>query len=561
MDTEARARELTAAFLNAQRERIIEEMSESLGPSGSMRLLPAHSALFDVARADVRVPDPRRAIAGVHRALAREEGRDDLPSLISGQMALWSVLHWRFRETEGPHNAPDVIHPALALAGDAVDGITGVLIDMVQSGETSVAFPGWRTLVELGRTHREFRALNRIVRDLLDAREPGQMFEALQQGILGAFHLRSLVIAVVNHAEGFVEVVRAHPASPVTHDPVGWRYDLAHPEILCHVARSGRVEVIDGWDPLYHERVVQQDGSTAFRQRPLSWNEGHTAFFVPILARDRAVGVVCTASTQTSKQLILREIERMQPFLQQAGATLSTVSEVIERKRVSERLGRSQGQLRHLSARLQSIREEERARIAREVHDELGQVLTALKMDLAWMSNRLAKDQTSLRERARSMTQLIDTTIQTVRRISTELRPGVLDDLGLTAAVEWQAQEFQGRTGIRCALAARPEEIPLDPARATAVFRIFQEILTNVARHADATRVEIFLRERDGHVTLEVTDDGRGITQDQISSSRSLGLIGMRERALAWNGEVEISGGRGTRVMVRIPVEKRQGAS
>ncbi|MBI2951669.1 sensor histidine kinase, partial [bacterium] len=497
----------------------------------------------------------------VHRALARGEVRDDLPSLISGQMALWSILHGMLRETKGPHMFPDVIHVALALAGDAVDGITGVLIDVVQSGETSIAFPGWRTLVELGRTHREFRALNRTVRDLLNAREPGQMFEALQQGILGTFHLRSLVIAAVNHAEGFVEVISNYPSYLEIRDPIGWRFDLSHPDILCDVVRSGRVEVIDGWDPRYHERVVQPDGSIVFRRRPLSWNEGHTAFFVPILARDRAVGVVCTGSTQTSKQMVLREIERMQPFLQQVGATLSTVSEVIERKRVSERLGRSQGQLRHLSVRLQSIREEERARIAREVHDELGQALTALKMDLTWMSNRLAKDQTSLRERAGSMKQLIDTTIQTVRRISTELRPGVLDDLGLTAAVEWQAQEFQGRTGIRCALTVRPEEIPLDPARATAVFRIFQEILTNVARHADATRVEIFLRERDGHVTLEVTDNGRGITQDQVSSSRSLGLIGMRERALAWSGEVEISGGRGTRVMVRIPVEKRQEAS
>lgn len=121
----------------------------------------------------------------------------------------------------------------------------------------------------------------------------------------------------------------------------------------------------------------------------------------------------------------------------------------------------------------------------------------------------------------------------------------MLDDLGLPAAVEWQAQEFQGRTGIGCALTVRPEEIPLDAGRATAVFRIFQEILTNIARHAGASRVEILLRERDGQVTLEVTDNGRGITQDQVSSSRSLGLIGMRERALAWNGEVEISGQEG----------------
>ncbi|MSS73131.1 MAG: sensor histidine kinase [Candidatus Latescibacteria bacterium] len=558
MDTEARARKLTTAVLNAQRKRIVEGLSESL--SGSTHLLPVHSALLDTARAEIRVPDPRRAIAGVHRALATGEDRNDLPALISGQMVLWSVLHGTLREVEGSHKSPDAIHTVLSLAGDAVDGITGVLIDVAQSGETSVAFPGWRTLVELGRVYREFHALNRTVRDLLDARDPGQMFEVLQQGILGTFHLRSLVIAAVNQTEQFVEVISNYPSHPEIRDPIGWRFDLSHPDILCDVARSGRVEVIDGWDPRYHERVVQSDGSIRFRQRPMDWNEGHTAFFVPILTRDRAVGVVCTASTQTSKQMVLQEIERMQPFLHQVGATLSTVSEVIERKRAEEELRCSRGQLRDLSASLQSAREEERTRIAREVHDELGQVLTVLKMDLTWMGNRLTGDQASLKERARSMTTLIDATIQTVRRISTELRPGVLDDLGLPAAVEWQAQEFQSRTGIWCGLTIRPEEIPLDRARATAVFRIFQEILTNVVRHADATRADILLREKEGCVTLEVTDDGKGITQDQILSSKSLGLIGMRERALAWNGEVEIHGeaGRGTRVTVRIPAERQQ---
>jgi signal transduction histidine kinase len=149
----------------------------------------------------------------------------------------------------------------------------------------------------------------------------------------------------VNHAEGFVEVVRAHPTSPGTHDPVGWRYDLAHPEILCHVARVGLTEMIDGWDPRYHERLIQADGSAVFRQRPRDFNAGHTAYFMPILARDRTIGVVCTASAQAEKCLLLRQIERMRPFLHQVGMTLSIVSEILERQRAEVALREANRQL------------------------------------------------------------------------------------------------------------------------------------------------------------------------------------------------------------------------
>ncbi|MCG3114143.1 MAG: PAS domain S-box protein [Candidatus Manganitrophus sp. SA1] len=229
-----------------------------------------------------------------------------------------------------------------------------------------------------------------------------------------------------------------------------------------------------------------------------------------------------------------------------------------QQKSVEKELRRSQEQLRNLSSRLHSMVEEERTRISREIHDELGQLLTILKMELSWLKKRLPKKETLLRDRTKSMAKLVDTTVQTLRKISTELRPGVLDDLGLTAAIEWQVQEFQSRTGMRCHFTVRPEEILLDPDRSTAVFRIFQETLTNIVRHANADEVAILLEKTEENLILEVKDNGRGITQSQITNSKSLGLLGIRERALLWGGTVQISGvpGKGTIITVQIPLHQ-----
>lgn len=238
--------------------------------------------------------------------------------------------------------------------------------------------------------------------------------------------------------------------------------------------------------------------------------------------------------------------------------------------------------LRLLSEHLQSVREEERSRIARDIHDELGQALTCLKMDVSWLNNRLSVDgpphnskttprhrserrnriglnrKRPLLEKTKTMLKLIDETIRTVRRISAALRPAVLDDLGLAAAIEWQTQEFQARTGVKCRLTLPSQNMILDQERSTAVFRIFQETLTNVARHSDATQVAIRLEKRANNLTLEVKDDGKGIAETKILDVKSLGLLGMRERAAFWGGEVAIRGvqGQGTTVTVRIPVRK-----
>ncbi|MDZ7362974.1 MAG: PAS domain S-box protein [candidate division KSB1 bacterium] len=221
-----------------------------------------------------------------------------------------------------------------------------------------------------------------------------------------------------------------------------------------------------------------------------------------------------------------------------------------------EELRTSREQLRHHYVHLQTVREEERSRIAREIHDELGQVLTALKMDLSWLHNGLPGSYPGLREKAKSMLKLIDMTIKTVQRISAELRPGMLDDLGLSAAIEWQAREFRDRTGIETEVVFSPEDIVIDHERSTVIFRIFQETLTNIARHARATKLKINLVKGADKLILKVRDNGKGITKEQIFDAKSFGLIGMRERVDPWKGKVKIKGipNQGTIIFVSIPL-------
>ncbi len=229
-------------------------------------------------------------------------------------------------------------------------------------------------------------------------------------------------------------------------------------------------------------------------------------------------------------------------------------SDLSEMKRAEQELRASSEQLRNLAAHLLSVREEERARISREVHDELGQSLTAVKMDLAWLAGRVPRTNGQMLKRIRSTQQLADSIIQSIRKISTELRPAVLD-LGLAAAVEWQVQEFQARFGIQCKVRLLTREVVTSNA-STGMFRIFQETLTNVARHAKATRVEVVLQKQRDRLVLLVHDNGRGFDQADPSLSKSLGLLGMRERAAILGGQVDISSapGKGTTVTAWIPL-------
>jgi PAS domain S-box-containing protein len=229
--------------------------------------------------------------------------------------------------------------------------------------------------------------------------------------------------------------------------------------------------------------------------------------------------------------------------------------DISERKRVEEKLRRSYEQLHHFAVSLQSSREEERSRIAREIHDELGQALTGLKFDISWIGKKLPKNTEELQDKTRSMAGVIDGTIQTVRRISSELRPGVLDRLGLGAAIEWQVQEFHNRTGVKCTLSPTLEGLNIEGNRSLAIFRILQEALTNVARHAKAGAVGVRLSLESGNLMLEVRDNGVGISETALLDPKSLGLLGMKERAIAFGGRLNIIGkpGDGTRVILVMP--------
>jgi signal transduction histidine kinase len=233
----------------------------------------------------------------------------------------------------------------------------------------------------------------------------------------------------------------------------------------------------------------------------------------------------------------------------------SKVAVFVDLYRKNADLRTSQQNLRTLASHLQSVREEEWIRIAREIHDQLGQALTGLKMDLTWIVNRLPEDSQLLREKAHSMTVLIDATLGSVRQLASRLRPEVLDQLGLAAAIDWQAHEFQRRSGIRCNVSLPTEALQLDKDRSTAVFRIFQELLTNVARHANATRIDVAVRSESHEVVLTVEDNGRGIDHEVANSPKSLGLMGVRERVLPFGGHVDIAGvrGKGTAVRVTLP--------
>ena len=231
--------------------------------------------------------------------------------------------------------------------------------------------------------------------------------------------------------------------------------------------------------------------------------------------------------------------------------------DVTDRHRASEQVRISAEQLRALASRLQKVREEERTEVAREIHDELGQALTGLKLDMSWMKSRLPRDHEMI-SHATSIIQRIDQTLNAVRRIATELRPSILDQLGLAAALEWQGQEFRARTGIEVATEIVTDDTVIPDDLGSSAFRILQESLTNILRHANATRVTIRLERTASLLTLEVTDNGIGASPLCVDGTKSLGVVGMRERALACGGEFTITGtpGRGTTVKLRVPLAK-----
>ena len=242
---------------------------------------------------------------------------------------------------------------------------------------------------------------------------------------------------------------------------------------------------------------------------------------------------------------------------ERAGVTVLTIRDVTEHKRAEEVLRTSGQQLREFAARLESVREEERKRVAREINDELGQALTILKLDLSWMLSKMPRSQREQRKKMKSVVAQVDETIERVRKIASDLRPSILDDLGLIAAIEWQLAECQKRTGIKGRLHSNIEKTNFDPDRSAAIFRVVQEALTNVVRHAKASTVRVNLKSEDEILKIFIADNGRGITEVEIKDLKSLGIVGMKERIVRVGGAFNIQSrrGHGTRIEISIPVQ------
>lgn len=323
------------------------------------------------------------------------------------------------------------------------------------------------------------------------------------------------------------------------------------------------------------ERLALDLGADAFIIKPME-PQPFLDRIHAVLEADRAGRLRPPRQPAAADQILLKEyntvlvrkLEEKAVELQAANRALERDVEALRRievdlKQAEEALRLANAQTHAYAARLQEIREEERAGIAREIHDVLAQELTRLKLDMAWFDRRLAGpvDATvreTLRERLREVNALLDASIRTVQKIATELRPVILDNLGLYAAIEWLAGDFAARTGIKCRARVPGRQASISRDQATAFFRVLQECLTNISRHANATEVEAVMSEADAELVLTVTDNGKGIAPEALNDLRSIGLLGMRERAMAFGGRVEIgpAPGAGTRVIARIPLAK-----
>lgn len=313
------------------------------------------------------------------------------------------------------------------------------------------------------------------------------------------------------------------------------------------------VKIIFGW---HREELIGKSIRMIYRNEEEADKIGD--IFYSSLERQRTYETEFPCMCKDGREIVCRmKASRIGEKLREKRIVV-TFEDITAQKKAQEDLERSRQDLRNLSVHLQSVREEESTRVARKIHDELGQSLTALQMDLSWLENKLPAGNESVREKAHSMSALVDSTIESVHKITMELRPSMLDDLGLPAAIEWQAGDFQKRSGIRCQAHIKCGEGAIGKELATAIFRIFQETLTNIARHAKATQCRVALTESEKELCLEVTDNGIGITQWQIDDPRSFGMIGMRERAHLWGGTVHVRNAKpsGTTVRVIIPLSK-----
>ncbi len=398
----------------------------------------------------------------------------------------------------------------------------------------------------------------------VDITERRQMIGALEQRhreLLTFFKLSEIVLSTNTLDESFNKIV--DEICTATDFPMagigiydetrrvislrGLRNNLSQPDrpvIEIPVDNTPAGVVVQTGKPLIERHLL---GKSKYQTAGLRRNQVQTFVGYPLKAGRRIVGCLSLLHTE--------DIDISKHTAQWIESLANYVAVLIDRKHAEEELRLSREQLREFSKHSQSAIEKERRRIAREIHDELGQQLSLLQLELILIRNKLPKAEKSVRRKTKSMIKVIDSSIQSVQRISADLRPALLDDLGLGAAVEWAAKEFQKRTNIKCKILIDPPDLKLDQERSTALFRILQEALTNILRHAKATRVQVQLTMHDKTVELSIVDNGIGISPLKVVDFKSIGLTGMRERVYPWGGNVSIIGvpHKRTEVKVKIP--------
>ena len=424
---------------------------------------------------------------------------------------------------------------------------------------------------DLNTIAREYQVLHEVARTLQSSEDTESILKQVMKILIQFEELKAENKAGIFLADEEKKVLRLFTTvGSFTQEFLENEQEVPYGDCLCgRAAVSGELLTSDScFTDARHERTFTD--MTA-----------HGHYIIPLKSREKLVGVMFLYTSinpswyKHSQEVLLSigglvgdAVMRLQNEEQIRNHKQALEQEVTERKQIEQELMKYRDhleeevearteQLRDLSNRLQTIREEEKSRIAREVHDELGQALTALKLDIAWVERRLKEPEEVVKDKIQSLYALIESTIERVQIISSELRPQILDVMVVCEALRWQTGEFKERTGTECELTILPDSLDLDTERSTTLFRVYQEALTNVARHAEASRVDVRCEQFADRVELEVNDNGRGINEEELSDSHSLGLVGVRERVLLWKGEVQITGkpGQGTRLFVRIPTQ------
>ncbi len=386
----------------------------------------------------------------------------------------------------------------------------------------------------LKRRNRELLTYHRLSQIVLTSRSLLESIRDIAAEIRAATGFPIAAIAIVDEARQTI----------VFHGLKGRRTRSGYPVLEFPINATLSGDIIRTGKPVIETHVLDH---REYRSKVLRRTRAQTFVGFPMRVGQKIIGCLNLAHTES--------IEISEETSQWVEGMANYVAVLMERKRVEEELRISREQLREFSRRTQSAVEEERKRIAREIHDELGQELSLLQLDLGLMLDGVPNAEKKLRSQANAMSKLIDSAIRSVQKISTDLRPTLLDSLGLGAAVDWASREFQKRTKVRCHVSVNPPDLKLDQDRSTALFRILQEALTNILRHAQATRVEVCLMSQGNAVVLNIRDNGVGIPLDRITDPKSVGLTGMRERVLPWGGSVVVARrpDKGTEIIVRVP--------